>query len=104
MVLCADGIPEFPSGTLEYIHSGTITGTYDPASTPVFMAVVAYSNEPGTDDWYPAAWDTEHGTAKVLYGAGSALGTLDEGMYDVWVKPVTANEAPLIKSGPIRIT
>jgi hypothetical protein len=102
-VSCQDGIPDFPSGTKEFIHSGTITGTYDP-STPVFMAIVAYGSEPDDDDWYAAAWDADRGTAKVLYGGETGVGTLAEGIYDVWVKPVTATEVPLILSGPIRIT
>jgi len=101
---CAGEIPLYPSGTKEYIHSGTVTGTYDPDTTPVWMAVVAYGSEPGDDDWHQAAWDETRGTAKIHYGAGTDLGTLTEGMYDLWVKPVTADEEPLILSGPIRIT
>lgn len=100
---CQSSIPEYPSSTLEFVHSGKITGNWD-ASTPVKMAVFPGDIEPGADDYHPAQWDVTRGTAKILMGAGSALGTLTEGLYGLWVKPVTADEEPVIPSGTIRIT
>lgn len=98
-------IPCYPSGTKEWMHSGVVTGTYT-TSTPVYMAVMPYDVEPERDgdDWHLAQWDAATGTAKVMYGDVSGVAELDEGRYVIWVKPVTAQEEPLIRSGAIRIT
>lgn len=99
------GIPCYPSGTKEWMHSGTVTGDYTP-TTPVFMALMPYDIEPDRDgdDWHEAEWHTETGTVRAMYGGDTGIGALDEGRYVIWVKPVTATEEPLIRSGPIRIT
>ena len=99
-------MPCYPSGTLEWMHSGVVTGDYS-LSTPVWMAVVPYDVEPERDGdvWVEAEWHTATGTVRAMYGdADSGIAPLDEGRYVIWVKPVTLNEEPLIRSGPIRIT
>lgn len=100
------GIPCYPSGTKEWMHSGTVAGEYNPSTTPVFMAVMPYDIEPDRDgdDWHEAEWHTETGTVRAMYGGDTGIGTLDEGKYVIWIKPVTAQEEPLIRSGPITIT
>jgi hypothetical protein len=97
--------PCYPSGTKEWMHSGAVTGTYT-SSTPVFMAIMPFDIEPERDgdEWHEAQWDTEKGTAKVMYNDPSGIAQLNEGRYVIWVKPVTAQEEPLIRSGMIRIT
>jgi hypothetical protein len=94
------GIPCYPSSTVEYVPV-PVTGTYT-TDTPVAMAVVPYGIEPDADDYHDAAWD--NGYAKVKIGAGSDVGQLDEGMYGVWVKVTAADEEPVMKAGPIRVT
>ena len=98
-------IPCYPSGTKEWMHSGVVTGTYT-TLTPVYMAVMPYDIEPERDgdDWHEAEWHTATGTVRAMYGADTGIGTLDEGKYVIWVKPVTVQEEPLIRSGPIKIT
>lgn len=93
-------IPCYPSSTVEYVPV-PVTGDYTP-STPVHMAVVPYGVEPGADDWHAATWDGSY--AKVKIGAGSSVGQLDEGTYGVWVKVTAADEQPVMKAGPIRVT
>jgi hypothetical protein len=92
--------PCIPSSSVEYV-SVPVTGDYTESMT-VQMAIVAYGVEPGTSDWKTAAWDD--GNARILLGAGTAVGELDEGMYGVWVKVTATGEAPVMYSGGIRIT
>ncbi|MEU6725495.1 hypothetical protein ABZ917_17450 [Nonomuraea wenchangensis] len=98
-------IPCYPSGTKEWMHSGVVTGTYT-STTPVYMAVMPYDVEPERDSdvWHEAEWHTATGTVRAMYGGDTGIGTLNEGKYVIWVKPVTAQEEPLIRSGPINIT
>jgi hypothetical protein len=98
-------MPCYPSGTKEWMHSGVVTGDYT-ISTPVFMAVMPYDiePEPDGDHWHDAEWDTESNTVRAMYGGDTGIGQLDEGRYVIWVKLVTAEEQPLIRSGSIRIT
>lgn len=99
-------VPCYPSGTKEWMHSGVVSGDYNPSTTPVYMAVVPYGIEPERDGdvWHEAEWHTATGTVRAMYGSDTGIGELDEGKYVIWVKPVTAQEEPLIRSGPIRIT
>lgn len=99
-------VPCYPSGTKEWMYSGVVTGDFT-ASTPVFMAVMTYDVEPerAGDDWYEAEWHGDTGKARVKYGdPDNGIAPLAEGRYVIWVKPVTATEEPLIRSGLIRIT
>lgn len=98
-------VPCYPSDTQEWMHSGVVTGDYELA-TPVFMAVMPFDIEPERDDdaWTAAEWHSATGTVRAMYNGDGGIPKLDEGRYVIWVKPVTAEEEPLLRSGSIRIT
>lgn len=93
-------ITAIPSSSREYLHV-TVTGDYTTAM-PVEIAIVPYGIEPSDADWAPASW--QGGQARILIGPGSAVGELDEGLYGVWVRVTTPEEAPVLHSGTIKIT
>jgi hypothetical protein len=79
----------------------------DPTQYTAQVALVAEGREPGDGDWHAATWlapaPAQDPQAALLVGPGTGAVAYPQGEYVAWAKLAAGSEAPVMKSGRVRI-
>lgn len=96
---------DIAASSTEYLHVTVTATTPDGApatlTTPPRIAVLAHNGSPEEDDWHTGAWSD--GAARLLVGPEGGALELSPGPYWVWAAWVAGLEAPVYRSGRIRV-